>query len=107
MKSKLSLEYIEFVPLDDNCVRADFTLNGTWTQFMIPILDNGRSFDMLTDMYNLLCSQFGEDFHVFFRPDVFTGGFCLESNGHRLKLRFSSSYVDKSSVMYKLCKSYL
>lgn len=102
-----SLNYIEFSPLDENCVRADFTVHGTWVRFSIPIVDNGRSYEMLNDMLSLLGKQFGDDFHVFFRPSLYSHGFCLESHAQRLRLKFSSVYVDKSSVMYKLCKSYI
>lgn len=107
MKSKLSLEYIEFVLLGDNAVRAEFTTQLSYKAFFIPIIDDCRSYDCLSSMLGLISSQYGTDCHVSFRPGIFDKGFCLESAGDILKLNFSSSYVDKDCVMYKLCKSYL
>lgn len=104
--SKFSLDYIEFTELSDSSVCATFHVKGSeYFDFMIPIIDDCKSHDMLCDLLGLIGKQCGEECHVRFYPNF--NGFYLISGQHRLPLRFSSVYVDIKSVMYLLCKSYM
>lgn len=106
MKKVIKLDFIDFTLLDDMSVRADFYLIGSPVVFTIPLLDNGRSHDMCADLFGLLAKQCALDYHVEYKPAFYSGGYVLRSFGNILKLPFSSVYVDKLSIMYKLCRIY-
>ena len=104
--NKLHLEYIEFTELSEEAVCASLHLFGVpYFSVNLPLLDDCRSHDMLCDLLGLIAKQCGEECYVRFYPNFH--GFYLISGQHRLRLRFSSCYVDTRSLMYLLCKSYL
>lgn len=104
MDNKYKLDYIEFYQYENESVLAEFHLKGSFFVFTIPIFDNHRSFDCLTNLFGILACRCAMDYHVLYRPT--TNYFELVSFEHKLRLPFSSACVDKRCTMFYICKTY-
>lgn len=100
---KFDLEYIEIKNVHDVIV-VFLHLHQCMFVPYFPITDHGKTLDMMRDIFGLVSCQTDGNIECFFYPKE--SAFVLIANGNRMRLPFSSTYVNKQSSLYYILKSY-